>query len=108
MKPNWHYYEAHVTIREPADHQTLLNALTFMGLKVVDLVNIDLDGMQNEEGVITTMHSSNLQTLTEETSRAVKTLQSLNYEVLRYKIESTVIDSKYEDKLGCFTQTIKS
>jgi hypothetical protein len=98
-KPNWHYYEAHITVEEPAQPDSIYEVLDFLGLKVVDLVNINIKGLLNEQGIITTMHSPNLQDLVDKTKLAVDTLKSYGYSVQRYKIESTVIDSKFDDSL---------
>jgi hypothetical protein len=100
MKPNWHYYEAHITIKDTENKQELLDLLKDVGIKVVDLVNIPLDGLLNEEGIITTMHGTTLSMLQLNVRLAVKTLQKYNYQVLRYKIESTVIDSKHDDVMN--------
>lgn len=102
-KRDWHYYESHITIfGEQEDWQidNLLSLLQSLNLKVVDLVNIKRQGLQNEEfDVITTMHSSNLQDIVDKTKFAVEKLKFYNYPVVRYKIESTVYDSKHEDAL---------
>jgi hypothetical protein len=96
-------YEAHLNIDKLEDSQThpaLLKLLTDLGLKVVDLVNIPLKGLESEEfGTITTMHSDNLQTLIDNTRKAVLALQKEGYRVLRYKVESCVLDSKFEDSM---------
>lgn len=104
MKPNWHYYEAHITVKESSNPQKLLSRLRDLNLKVVDLVNINIEGLNNEEGIITTLHGSNLAHLTEQVRQAVQKLQLEDYTVLRYKIESTVLDSKHDDKLQLLKQ----
>lgn len=61
MKPNWHYYEAHINLAEAKNPEVLAQYLRLLGLKVVDLVNLKLEGITSEEfGTITTMHSDNL------------------------------------------------
>lgn len=98
MKPNWHYYEAHITLEDTDRPEDLQSLLTDLGIKVVDLVNIPLDGLLNEEGIITTLHSNRLDLLKDRVVYSVQALQSNGYKVLRYKIESTIFDSKHHDK----------
>jgi len=94
-------YEAHITLLGNVDkkNELLLNVLKTLGMKVVDLVNIEKEGLQSEEfDVITTMHSPNLKDILGQTVLAVRTLQNMNFNVVRYKVESTIVDSKFDDK----------
>lgn len=99
MKPNWHYYEACIEIK-PLDKKRLKElkvALDAIDFQIVDLVAIKRG---DELNIITTSHAKNLQALNNRVGTAVRILQKLGYTVMRYKIESTVLDSKHEDKLG--------
>jgi len=101
MKPEHHYYEAHVNLGPVKRPEALQHDLAEVGLKIVDLVGIKLPGLESEEfGIITTMHETNLKRLVSDVSMAVRLLREWGYTVQRYKIESTVYDSKFEDKFG--------
>lgn len=102
MKRIWRYYEAHLTIlgmnEELLSYDSLLTEIKSLGLKPVDLVNIRREDLENEEfDLITTLHSPSLKEITAQTIKAVTHLKEKGYPVVRYKIESAVFDSKYED-----------
>lgn len=104
MKPNWHYYEAHIEIA-PIDQKNislLKDDLQDLGFNLVDLVGIEREYNLN---LITTFHADNLSDLQDVVYNSVKQLKALGYDVKRYKIESTVIDSKFEDKLELLGRT---
>lgn len=102
MKPNWHYYEAHLNLGPMDDilAEGLPEVLTKIGFKTTDIVNMPVAGLESEEfTVILTTKDSKLAILTERVSDSVNLLSGLGYNVQRYKIESTIYDSKYEDTL---------
>lgn len=102
MKPNWHYYEAHVNLGEMNQELTdkLAAVLSQIDFKTTDIVSMPYDGLETEDfTVIITTKDSNLKSLTKRINDSVLLLSGLGYNVQRYKIESTIIDSKYEDKL---------
>jgi aryl-alcohol dehydrogenase-like predicted oxidoreductase len=93
-------YEAHITLGKTNESQQndLILSLNKLGFKVIDLAVINRPDLQNEAfDTITTSHSSNLQDLVDKTYDAVYNLKKDGFEVLRYKIESTIFDSKFED-----------
>lgn len=101
MKPEYHYYEAYINLGPVDCPKRLYVDLCGVGLKIVDLVQVEIPGLDSEEfGVITTMHETNLKRLVSKVSMAVRVLKVLGYTVQRYKIESTVYDSKFEDKFN--------
>lgn len=96
-------YEAHINLGEMSAFQemNLQNLLDNMGFKTTDIVAMPYEGLEQEDFYkIITTKDSNLKVLTERIKNSVLILSSLGYNVQRYKIESTVFDSKYEDKLG--------
>lgn len=102
MKPNWHYYEAHISLGEmnKNDEDMLIPILNRVGFKVMDLAVIKKEGLENEPfHIIATAKSDCLQNLRDNVMSAVDTLKYAGYSVIRYKIESTIYDSKYEDAL---------
>lgn len=102
MKPNWHYYEAHINLGDMSEEleNKLQNFLETINFKTTDIVAMPYDGLEQEEfyKIITTKDSS-LRNLTSRIENAVSLLRFKGYTVQRYKIESTIFDSKYEDKL---------
>lgn len=105
MKPDWHYFEAHITA-EPVFGERLEQFKTVCGnwlFRVADLL------MQKREQDIPerskydtfcTGRSSNYSELLFRTVELIKALKESGFKVWRYKIESTVIDSKYHDKFN--------
>lgn len=105
MKPSWHYFEAHVTI-EPVFGERLktLKAISEEhGFKVATLLmkkEAEDSSEPSRTDTFTTGRSASLKELTMNTQSLVKCLQSVGFQVWRYKIESTIVDSKYDDKFG--------
>lgn len=108
MKPSWHYYEAHITL-EPVfgdSLRELKDVCTVYNFRVADLLmkkELEDAPELSRTDTFTTGRSDNLKELISRTEELVKDLIARRYDVWRYKIESTVIDSKFEDKLGLLT-----
>lgn len=102
MKPSWHYYEAHISVLNEATvyPKRLKSVLDKIGFHLTDIVTVPLEGLEQEEfDYILTSKGNKLKGFTEQVKNAVTMLKNSGYTVLRYKIESTILDSKYEDKL---------
>jgi hypothetical protein len=103
MKPSWHYYEAHISLEDNnlVYPKRLKETLERIDFQITDIVTMPVDGLEQEEfDYIITSRGTNLKEFTQKVLDAVITLQKEGYNVLRYKIESTIIDSKYEDKFN--------
>lgn len=103
MKPSWHYFEAHVNLGEMTKDEelALVHLLEEINFKTTDIVNTPYEGLEQEEfHTILTTKDNNLQNLTKRIKDSCNLLIKQGYKVNRYKIESTVIDSKYEDKFN--------
>jgi hypothetical protein len=101
MKPNWHYYEAHVNLGEmDTIHKVALpEVLNNLDFKTTDIVNLPIEGLEQEDfDTIITTKSDKLEDIKNKVYLAVVGLTELGYKVNRYKIESTIIDSKFDDK----------
>lgn len=104
-RPEWHYYEAHVTI-EPVFNERLeqLNVMArFHGFHVADLLmkkRVEDQPERSQYDSFTTARDSNLGALKLKTAAFVRRLRENGFQVWRYKIESTVFDSRYEDAFG--------
>jgi hypothetical protein len=103
MKPNWHYFESHITIdpvfdRKLAEFKKLAKYIDF---HVANLLMVKKDtrsvGQPSTIDSFCTARGENLEELKNRTKLFVKILQQNDFVVRRYKIESTVIDSKYDD-----------
>jgi hypothetical protein len=102
MKPNWHYFEAHINLGQMSEalEEKLPRVLENINFKTTDIVAMPYEGLEQEDFYkIITTKDANLRALTSRIENSVSLLRYLGYEVQRYKIESTVYDSKYEDKL---------
>lgn len=102
MKPNWHYYEAHINLGEMDELQeaNLKTVLDKIGFKTTDIVNSPIEGLEQEDfHTILTTNDPNLSALKGRVGTSVLLLQAHGYKVNRYKIESTIWDSKFEDAL---------
>lgn len=102
MKQSWHYYEAHINLGNmtEAQEEKLQSFLEIINFKTTDIVAMPYEGLEQEEFYkIITTKDSNLRALTSRIENAVSLLQYKGYQVQRYKIESTIFDSKFEDKL---------
>ena len=106
MKPNWHYYEAHINLGDMSEEleKALPNVLESIGFKTTDIVNSPIEGLEQEQfHTILTTNDPNLNNLKGRVGASVLLLQFYGYKVNRYKIESTIWDSKYEDALELVT-----
>lgn len=106
MKRNWHYYEAHINLGEMTKEQelALFHLLQEIDFKTTDIVNTTYEGLEQEEfHTILTTKDSNLNNLMKRIEDSCELLINVGYKVNRYKIESTVIDSKFEDHFGLLT-----
>lgn len=103
MKPTWHYYEAHINLGEMAGALAdgLPEVLNKINFKTTDIVSMPYEGLESEDfTVIITTKDSNLKVLTQRVKDSVNLLSGLGYKVQRYKVESTITDSKYDDVFG--------
>lgn len=101
MKQRWHYYEAHINLGDMTsfEEKALPMLLDVLGFKTTDIVNVPIDGLEQEDfHTIITTKGENLAEITTRVRASVELLKLSGYKVNRYKIESTIIDSKYEDK----------
>lgn len=99
-------YEAHINLgqMEKELEDKLQKVLENINFKTTDIVALPYEGLEQEEFYkIITTKDSNLRAITSRVENSVSLLQYLGYNVQRYKIESTIIDSKYEDKLDLIT-----
>ncbi len=102
MKPSNHYYEAHLNLGKMNSdlEKKLPDVLKEIEFKTTDIVSMPYKDLESEDFyIILTTKDSHLGTLTQRVKNSVSLLQELEYDVQRYKIESTIYDSKYEDKL---------
>jgi 1,2-phenylacetyl-CoA epoxidase catalytic subunit len=102
-KRYWHYYEAHINLDEMSEPQEemLQEVLDKICFKTTDIVALPYENMEQEDFYkIVTTQDKNLKNLIQRVSDSVNLLMGLGYKVKRYKIESTVFDSKYEDQLN--------
>lgn len=103
-------YEAHISLGKMSKYaeDKLIPILNRVGFKVIDLAVIKKEGLEKEPfHIITTAHSKNLNSMCHNVSSAVDELRSQGYKVIRYKIESTVYDSKFEDKFNLLDENDK-
>lgn len=102
-KPSYHYYEAHINLGNMDEvlEEGLMEVLNKINFKTTDIVTMPYEGLEQEDfHTILTTKDSNLKVLTQRVKDSVNLLIGLGYKVNRYKIESTIVDSKYEDTLG--------
>jgi hypothetical protein len=104
MLPSWHYYEAHVTIDPVFDDrlEEFGRLCQEQGFRVAELLmkkrKQDTEQRSSKDSFCTgTDHS--LEDLQDRMVRLLHSLRSHNFTVRRYKIESTVLDSRYEATL---------
>lgn len=103
MKPTWHYYEAHINLGAMVEAlaEGLPEVLNKINFKTTDIVSMPYEGLESEDfTVIITTKDSNLKILTQRVKDSVTLLSGLGYKVQRYKVESTITDSKYDDVFG--------
>lgn len=99
--PDWHYYEAHVTI-DPVFDERLEQFGKICGeykFRVAELLmkkrKQDTEERSSKDSFCTGRGAS-LDDLTTRLKGLVGALRSDGYTVRRYKVESTLIDSQYE------------
>jgi hypothetical protein len=93
------YYEAHVTFEPIFDEDTLeiaKNLAASAGYKVADLYMLNHEASRKD--TFMTKHSKDYDALATSIILVVDLFKDISVECLRYKIESVVLDSRYEDK----------
>lgn len=99
------YFESHITI-EPvfdSDRVRVAEIMRPFKFKLADLLmkkRSEDTEVRSKNDTFTTGHSKDFEDLRNRTVLAVKELQKSGYKVWRYKIENTIIDSKFEDVEG--------
>ena len=96
-------YEAHINLGEmsPTLENMLQDILIELNFKTTDIVALPYKNLEQEEFYkIITTKDANLKNLTRRIKDTVKFLSGVGYKVQRYKIESTIFDSKYIDDLN--------
>lgn len=103
------YFEAHVTIEPVFDarrDQAGVLARMF-GFKLADLLMKKRQvetAERSAHDTFMTGHGQVLEDLTERTRALVEALQAAGFQVWRYKIEDTILDSRTDDVLGLLTK----
>lgn len=105
------YFEAHITIEpvfnRPENENSDLDNVKIIarkhGFVVADLLmQKRKDGTQerSKDDTFCTGRSKSFEDIVNRTSCLVKELQLIGFKVYRYKIEDTIVDSKFADELG--------
>lgn len=100
------YYECHITIEPILDAQQLFNLSALVSkykFKVADLLMKKRGHNTLERSEYDTFVSSrdiDKEVLRNRMLDLLEELKLLNYKVWRYKIESVILDSKFDDKYG--------
>jgi hypothetical protein len=103
--PDWHYYESHVTIEPVFDKRLDLFIMLCRSMKfhVADLL---MKKRANDKPVrssldsFCTSRSDDYKDISLRTVFLVNKLKDEGFKVYRYKIESTLVDSRYDDEFG--------
>ena len=109
---NWHYYESHVTI-EPVFNERLeeLKELVEVnGFRVADLLMKKREEDKEERSkndTFCTARDWSFEKLRGRTISVVRNLRNRGFAVWRYKIESTVVDSRYDDSFNLLGETME-
>lgn len=93
------YYEAHVTIDPVPEDQreTLQKMVTPDKFKLAKLL---MDkGVPSQLDTFMTGHGKDLEDITSRVKNVCETLIKSGYKVRRYKIEDTILDSRFKDVL---------
>lgn len=104
---NDHYFESHVTIA-PVFGEELERVKAIVSMhkfRVADLLmkrSREDTPERSKNDTFCTGRDVDYENLRLRTMATVLALQSASFDVWRYKIESTIIDSKYSDSLGLF------
>ena len=104
MKNSRLYYEAHITIRADEEIPYVSDEWdyfkTVLDSDVWKCSRFDEDDGDNYKDMwfCSTRHA-NWEKITEITKNALNILKDNDYDIIRWKIEDTILDSKYGDKL---------
>jgi hypothetical protein len=103
------YYEAHITIEPVFDERlkAFQECAPLYGFRVADLLMQKRSSDTAERSQYDTFATGRHQHLVALKIKMLALINWLNdngYKVWRYKIEDTLIDSRYEDVLDCLTQ----
>lgn len=99
------YYECHITI-EPVFEDRLIQLQEVASTHSFKVANLILRKSHSDPGIpaqddtFCSAKSDNLETLRAQMLLMLENLMAFGYKILRYKIESIVIDSKKEDCYG--------
>lgn len=92
------YYEAHITI-EPKEKNKFIQLAVDLGSSW-RISLFDQDMVDDYHGKwFASYRGSDLEVTKAEVYLAVKALESKGYKILRWKIEDTILDSNYGDRL---------
>lgn len=96
--PSWHYYEAHVTIKPlkyPQDYVDLESLCRKNAFRPAKLL-MQKDGRleENDKDMFCSARSQERQDILDRTLTFVQDLMDFGFVVYRYKIESTLVDSR--------------
>lgn len=98
---NGHYFEAHVTldpVQEKAELELLDRLCSAFDFKRANLLMQKTSTAPKD--AFCSARSTSLTSLTRDVEAFVQHLKQNNFVVRRYKIESTLIDSRHHDELG--------
>ncbi len=97
------YYEAHITVKPNLEIIPLHDWHTFREWAEAHdfrASRFDVDEVDHYDGAwFLSNRSTNLEEMKDRINYAVNILTQCNYKVLRWKIEDTLLDSKYGDTL---------
>ncbi len=101
--PDWHYYESHVTIEPVFDERLALFIMLCRGQKfhVADLLmkkRAKDELVRSSLDSFCTSRSNDYKDIALRTKFLVDRLKEEGFKVYRYKIESTLVDSRYDDE----------
>lgn len=101
--PDWHYYEAHVTIKPlkyPQDYVDLESLCRKNAFRPAKLL-MQKDGRleENDKDMFCSARSQERQDILDRTLAFVQDLMDFGFAVYRYKIESTLVDSREDMSL---------
>lgn len=92
-----HYYECHITCREGKDFGVFCEIASGVGWKASRFAEDHVDQMTGKW--FTTMRCTDIEHAISSMRAIHQHLTLCGYEVMRYKIEDTLFDSDYGDKL---------
>lgn len=92
------YYEAHITVKAEDDGFDLFAESTrYADWKASQFSEDEVDDMSGMW--FASYRSTDMEVIRQRTATAIRALKKLGYEVMRWKIEDTLLDSKYGDTL---------